>query len=321
MTEKEIVAEVQGTEPTQTDVNKLVTEQLGFDLETAKQKIELANKYQEVETEYNTLKTKSGEYEQKLSRYEGNEFVKTLIDVTENNPEKIDAFLTLSKSKLETLSPLDTKVLKLQLEKGWDKDRATEYVKDNFDVDNFDEDIKAKAEKKLKWEAEDDAKWLSNYKKEITTFKKAEPIVEEKLDANEITTWIGGSKEKFTFEPLGKVNLDVEGFKYEYEVKPDEEVINKIVAGLPQHAVNNKIKKDEKNLEVLKQHANLAYKLSINPIKLVENILEDALKKQREYLLKEFSSPTIRTPKATVKTKVETNSNQPSFFKPVKKKN
>jgi len=181
MTEKEIVAEVQGTETTQTeqvDVNKVLTEQLGVDLETAKQKFELANKYQEVETENNTLKTKSGEYEQKLSKYEGNEFVKTFVEVTENNPEKIDAFITLSKIKLEQLSPLETKVLKLQLEKGWDKDRATEYVKDNFDVDNYDEDIKAKAEKKLKWEAEDDTKWLSNYKKEITTFKKAEPIVE-----------------------------------------------------------------------------------------------------------------------------------------------
>jgi hypothetical protein len=208
----------------------------------------------------------------------------------------------------------------LQLEKGWDRTKAEEYINDSYNLDTYDDEAKARNEKKLKWDSEEDAKWLQNYKKEIVATKK-QVVVEEPINQEEITSWINGSKEKISFDSLGKVSIEHNGFKYETELQPDQDIIQGILASLPEHAVKNKIKKDEKNLEVLKHQANLALKLSTNPIKLVENILSEVLKQHEEHMVKKFATSAPKSP-ATRTTGIQNtiNNSQTSFVRPARKK-
>lgn len=138
------------------------------------------------EESLNTLLERAKSYETLLQEKEelaknqfkpANDFVTKLNDLTLAGASKdqISAFIELnSHGDLNTLSPIDTKVLKLVLVDGMDKSIATKLVNREFNLSQFDEtdpDQKDDADimrAQLAVSAKSDLAALSEYKKELS---------------------------------------------------------------------------------------------------------------------------------------------------------
>jgi hypothetical protein len=324
------------------DINKIFTEQLGVSLEEAKALKEESDKYKSISSEYESLKSQVPDYEARINKYEGNEFLKTIAQLS-GEPDKLDTFLQL-RNVDENISGLEAFKLRLKLEKGFSKSDIEDEVEVQLtklgitDYDFADEEDKKKYDARINRTLAENKQWLIEQKKKLSTpvekvDTKAEEAEIEKAASEfknpfadqEVFASFETKTEDFTEEELIEAGLDKDiPLDYKFELKFDEELKKESEKLTKQLIRQGKFKNPEKNLQEIKDYVTLLVKGAMYDKHFAQakkSIIFEASKRNKEYYAKKFSVGTERKPYAATETKQYGNATptkKGGFVNPIK---
>jgi hypothetical protein len=257
------------------------------------------------------------EREKLLQRYEGNPFVKTLADVAETNPEKINTYLKLSTIDVDKVDGLTAKKLRLELEKGWGAEDVNDEISINYptpDKEKYDtdEDYNKAVEaynRRVNRESADDKAWLKNHKEQIAfnpqSTKAKQEFEELKTKAETLPNLFNDPLEwnfEVNIEDKEKYGLNDEvklgtTFKTEF----DEETKGLLHNASKQFVVQQGIKDfSEENLKVVKNNILLlakGRKYDSDLKAAVQKAITETTNTLHEFYTKKFSAPETRATK------------------------
>jgi uncharacterized protein YnzC (UPF0291/DUF896 family) len=209
------------------DVNKYLSEKTGFNEQELLTTLE---KYKGINIEELSSKaSKADELEAKYKDVEpANEFVSELNKLLKSgaSPEQIQEFYQLSQTDLESLSPKEVEILRLQKEKGLSKEDAIFKVERLLDEDRLDEETVKLNNIELKTRFKENVNYLKQYRKELSVTEAQKQAQANEQRHTEYVQSVEAIVPKVTQELKSVKILDIAGDKenpmpFEY-VLPDE---------------------------------------------------------------------------------------------------
>lgn len=170
---------VEVAEPPKTDTNfdvsKWLEEKTGGKIKAEQDLLTIVDKFgQFEEVDVDGLKEKANKFEELEARYKevepANDFVKELNKLLKNgaSQEQVLEFYQLSQLDLNTLSPKEAEILRLQKEKGLSKEDAIFKVERLLDTDRLEDETVRLNEIELKTRFKENLEYLKQYRKELS---------------------------------------------------------------------------------------------------------------------------------------------------------
>lgn len=136
-------------------------------IEKANKLSEYENRLKQFEEENTSLKAKAN------TDPFANDYIKRLNDLTKAgaNDSQIQAFTKLNKADLDGLSPIDARLLALQVKNGISEEEAKIYINSSYKLnpEEYDEATIAAENIRLKVDAQGDREFLKTHKAEVST--------------------------------------------------------------------------------------------------------------------------------------------------------
>lgn len=154
------------------NTSKWLEEKTGGKIKAEEDLLNFVNKYGEVDI--TSLQEKAQKAEELEARYKevepANDFVKELNKLLKNgaSQEQVLEFYQLSQVDLNTLSPKEAEILRLQKEKGLSKEDAIFKVERLLDTDRLEEETVRLNEIELKTRFKENVEYLKQYRKELS---------------------------------------------------------------------------------------------------------------------------------------------------------